>query len=50
MTTAAIAGGHLSGDDKSVVVLTFLIGRGLVTVETRYPLFSVATHLVFMDD
>jgi hypothetical protein len=50
VTTATIPRRHLRCDRKSVVFLALLIRCGLMAVEARHALFSVAAHFVFMHD
>jgi hypothetical protein len=45
---AAVAGGQMSGDRKSVVIYFLLIRTGLVAVKAIYALLRVGAHLVFM--
>lgn len=49
VTAPTISGGELGGDDETVMVLLFLAGGGLVTVETVDAFPGVRAHLVFVD-
>src|SRR5215831_9563736 len=48
MTAAAIAGGHLRGDGKSVMFLALLVWRRLVAIETGDPFLAVTAHFKFV--
>ena len=50
VTTAAVARGHLFGDDEAVMILALLVVCRLVAVQATDAFLSVPTHLVFVND
>lgn len=50
VATPAIPGGQLGRDHEAVMVLLFLPGRGLVTLQAVDALAGVHAHFIFVDD
>jgi len=49
VTTAAVSRGQLGDDNEAMMLLAFLVLRGLVAVETVNALLRVHAHLVLVD-
>lgn len=49
VAASAIAGGQFCDDHKTVMLVAFLVRRGLMTIQTSYMLRRVRAHLVLMN-
>ena len=50
MAGAAIAGGEVSADHKTVMIKLLLPRPGLVAVQATHTFFGVCRHFIFVDD